>query len=288
MVLVCLAGCDSTLGLAHLPLCEAGTPFATGTPVPLDGAYSVEAARFTSDQTIAYLSLCPASPIDKSKCDLYQSAFSTKSRSFGLFAKLDGLDSTVYDAYPTITPDEQYILFGSDRSGTIGVYIATAQNGSFSAPQIARLTTIPNEAHSNEPYALGDNQTIYLGGASHDRTSGDDLWRATGGPPSYGVAQRLDSLDTDGSENAPVVSDDEREIFFASDRDHPGMSGLDGLDIYTATRTRASDAFGAPVHLPALSSDGIDWPVWLSPSHCDLYYINKVDALATLYETHRN
>jgi hypothetical protein len=280
-------GCDTALGLSHLPLCEVGKPFPTGTPVPLDGAYSVEAARFTTDQTIAYLSLCPANPIDKTKCDLYQSAFSTKTQSFGLFAKLDGLDSASYDAYPTITPDEHYILFGSDRGGIVGVYIATAQNGSFSAPQITRLALIPNEGHSNEPYALGDNQTIYVGGASHDRTSGDDLWRATGGPPSYGVAERLDTIDTDANENAPVVSDDDREIFFASDRANP-QPNLLGLDIYTATRARTSDAFGPPQPVPALSSDGIDWPVWISPSHCDLYYINKVDALATLYETHRD
>ena len=282
-----LAACDSAFGIEHVPHCVAGA-FAAGTPVPLDGAYSVEAARFTSDEKVAYLSLCMP---DGTGCDLYQSAFSDTTHNFGLFAKLNGLSSTAYDAYPTITPDGHYILFGSQRTdlGIAGthVYIATAQNGSFEAPVIVPLPAFPMAGTaSNEPYALPDNDTIYFNGETG--TPGQ-LYRASGGPPNYGPPELLASLDVvEATENAPVVREDELEIFFASNRDHLDLApNLLGLDIYSATRASTSEAYGSITHIEALSGDGPDWPVWISPSGCDLFYINKRGSEATLFVTHR-
>ncbi len=61
------------------------------------------------------------------------------------------------------------------------------------------------------------------------------------------------------------------------------------LDIYVATRASTDLPFDEPQRIPELSSDGIDWPLWISPDGCDLYYINKTTSplRATMYVTRR-
>ena len=70
-------------------------------------------------------------------------------------------------------------------------------------------------------------------------------------------------------------------------------SGGGSHDIYSATRTNNNDPFGAVREASLLSTPapGIDWPLWLSPDLCTLYYINKesdeATATATLMVTSR-
>ena len=115
-----------------------------------------------------------------------------------------------------------------------------------------------------------------------------DLFRASTVLP-LGDITRLDELDTDARENAAVVADDEREIFFSSDRDQQATNGaLDGLDIYTATRTGSDMPFDPPTKLAQISvADQIDYPVWLSADACELYYINKSSSGSALYVIRR-
>ena len=103
-----------------------------------------------------------------------------------------------------------------------------------------------------------------------------------------GGSDLVDGVNSPQGEYAPVVSDDELEMFVSSDRESTGMPAKMPLDIFVTSRNATTEAFGTPVKLPALSTtDGIDWPVWLSPDRCDLYYINKVNDFATLFVAHR-
>ncbi len=283
------AGCDRVLSLEPRPLpddaaqpCEVGGAFTGGEPVPIAGTYSVEAARFNGTQSIAYLSLCAASG-DVATCDLYASPFTAATRTFTSFTKLGGVSTLdVYDSYPTITPDGEHLLFGSRRlDGAIQVWVASAVNSSFDMPTLTRLALPTGKTTSNEPYILGDGATVYF-------SSGPDLYRTSGPPPEFGATPvNVPGINTGNLELSPVVSDDERELFFASDREQPGS--LMGLDIYAATRTTTDAAFGTPQRIAELSTSGTtDWPVWLSPDRCSLFYIHKpVASLATLYVAHR-
>jgi hypothetical protein len=65
--------------------------------------------------------------------------------------------------------------------------------------------------------------------------------------------------------------------------------GLASADIYTATRSSPSVPFEAIQRVPALSSPSTDWPAWLSPTGCELYYINRsADDRAELYVARRS
>ncbi len=263
------------------PICSLGRPFPAGTEVPIDGAYSVEAARFTPNQSVAYLSLCPPSGL-KTACDLYTSPL--LDGRFTSYTKLAGVsDATHYDSYPTISPDGRYLVFSSNRMSQLRVFVAAASGGSFDQPVITPLSVIPNMIRSNEPYLVNDGRVLYLSGASPDSQT-DDIYRAAGEPPLYGgTAEIVAGIETAAGEYAPVVANDELEIFFASDR----VNGNFELDLYTATRTSTAMPFDPPVRIDSLSTDGIDWPLWLSPDACDLYYINKPGAFATMYVSHR-
>jgi len=293
---ILLSGCDQLLGLTDIhvgsaaPHCDHGGAFPAGTPLAIDGTYSVEAARFNPAQTLAYLSLCDASG-DKTTCDLY-TAFLTSGETFGGYSKLNGVSTPgVYDSYPTITADAQYLIFGSERAsgGTVSIFVAAAANGSFEMPTISQLALVPGAQDSNEPYIIGDGATLYFSASLDGSPESWNLYRATGGPPDFGGTATIVGVDTLENEFAPVVTDDELEIFYATDYAMPGGDGLN-LDIFTATRATSSDPFGVPTALAALSGPTIDWPLWVSPDNCTLYYINKehvTNGVATVYVSTR-
>jgi hypothetical protein len=283
------AGCDQVLGLEERErrTCVAEDVFGTGAPVPIDGTYSVEAARFDPTQSIAYMSLCTQGDASKMSCELFQSAFVRATNQLGSYAKLGVSKDMKYDSYATITPDAQHLVFGSDRDGSTRTYISSASGGQFQTAKELRL--IENASYANEPYLLGGGETLYLAGVRAGSATGSDIYRARGGPPEFGDGtDPVAGVNTAGGEFAPVVSDDDLEMFFSSDRESTGVPASLPLDIFVASRDATTGPFGTPRKLPALSTtNGTDWPVWISPDRCDLYYINKVDNFATLYVAHR-
>lgn len=290
-----LAGCQGVFGIREVGtggdgqpgrVCDHGAPFGNEQAVDVGGTtpvYSVEGARFDPAQTNAYLSLCPLSG-DKSMCDLYTSQLNPATKAFGLINKLTSVsDGSHYDAYPTITPDFQYLVFGSDRMDNLPkLYVAKAIGGGFDMSTASVLVIPPGATFGNEPYILPDGGTLYFEGGTDP--GNPELYRASGAPPTFGgSATLLASVNGPTGDFAPVVTDDELEMFFASDR-KTGASIA--LDIYTSTRTSTSVPFGAPQLVTNLSNDAdVDWPLWISPDRCSLYLIHKPMAtgVGTLY-----
>lgn len=306
-LLALLGGCDAVFGLgpiapgpdAGIPVdarvCIRGTPFATGVEVSLEGAYSVEGARFSADQTDAYLSLCPLitgqnTPTEiKNRCQLYTSRYDASTLTFGFFSELGDVSlAGAYDSYPTFTSDTSYLVFGSVRSAEVRLYAAANTDGMFTAaPELLPLPAVATSA--NEPYLLANGRTLYL--QANGPIIGATLYRAHGDPPFFNteIAAPINDLDVDDSggtslgEYAPVITDDELELFYAS-----GEFATAGLDIFTSTRGASDLAFVPPARQPQLSAGGNDWPVWLSPDGCTLYYVNKgTDGIGRLFVTHR-
>ena len=289
-----LAACDTVFGLRQDTdarvtdlACEVGTPFPAGVPAMITGAYSVEAARFTQDEQIAYLSLCERGG-SGSTCDLYRGQrFDTGM--IGGYSAIASSDSSKYDAYPTVTSDGAYLVFSSKRDSDTHNYIVPATQGQFTAAGVRPLPVAADLASSNEPYLLGDGKTLYFSGNY-------DLLRAQGDAPEFGgVANRtaLASLNTSSWDVAPVATNDELELFFSSDRDGGG------LDLFTASRSSIADELGPATKMsisipdlgPSRAEQQLEWPVWISRDRCTLYYIAKAGltdtAIATLYVTSR-
>jgi hypothetical protein len=91
-------------------------------------------------------------------------------------------------------------------------------------------STRPGGFREEAPGATNGDSDIY---ASHLTASG------------FGAAAPVPGLNSAGNDARPTVRHDGLEIFFDSDR--PGTLG--GPDIYTATRSRVSASWRAPVNL---------------------------------------
>lgn len=293
VVLTLVAGCDWVIELDRnvddmAAVCDHGGEFGAGEPVALTGSWGVEAARFNASQNFVYLALYPW-PGDKSMTELYTSPFNTVTKRFGGFSKINGISFGSYDSYPTITPDDGHIVFASSRStSALAIWIATSTDGSYDKPTIKMLPMPAGQTFANEPYILADGRTLYFSAGTF---SSWRLYKAVGTPPAFGTASPVPvALTTNGYDEAPVVTDDELELFFASNRADTGDDKA--FDIYTATRTVTSEPFGNPRRLTSVSTSGTDWPTWISPTGCELYYINKPydaagEGQATLFVAHR-
>lgn len=299
LVVCLLAGCHEVFGLvapavdagdggggADARVCDRTSAFPTGELVPIQGQYGVEAARFTPAENLAYLALYPF-PGDKDETELYVSIFNPIDGTFTGFTRLNGISTAgKYDSYPTVSPDGERVLFGSARTDELKIWVATADAGSFDDPMLNELIRPGGRTASNEPYILADGMTLYFAAGVPSKW---DLFRKHGAAPLYGgqLSDEVPGVNTSEEELSPVVANDELEIYFASNRDQ--ASDYRALDIYHATRTSTSAPFGNVTRMTALSTGGTDWPVWLSPSGCTLYYINKepFDGRARLLRSYR-
>jgi hypothetical protein len=250
--------------------CDRARSFGSGSPIPIAGEWSLEAARFTQDRANAYVALCPTDG-SAVQCDLYSSEL--RDGGLGVHNLLAQASGPDYDSYPTVTSDGQRLVFGSRRADAgFKIWFATAVNGTFSgAPQMQQFTTA--FGLTNEPYVLGDGAALYFAGAPPGARSTIYVTRDWG-TDAAAVAVPVEGLPSDAAHAAPVVANDELELFFASNVGDPDNFKT-AHDIHRATRATPGDAFGPAEKLIGLSAAGNDWPVWLSPDGCDLYFINK-------------
>ncbi|MDB4997009.1 MAG: hypothetical protein JWM74_4441 [Myxococcaceae bacterium] len=270
--------------------CKVGAPFVVAPTVVPIGALAVEAVRFDPLQKSAYASTCPpAGP--KSACDL---SFATVTpNGFASLAHYAGSETNKLDSHPMASLDGTFFVFASDRSGAPRIYGATGVNGTFTAsPALITLMTTPNgTSDANEPYLLANGRTLYFS-AAPSGSSDYDLFRAEG--PTVGTfgAGRLLTNVTNVSDVAPVVAEDELEMFWASDRPDGATTPKGALDVWTATRKTTNNPWEYPAAaiVPILNTAEVDYPTWLSPDACDLYLIHKATTAlpGELRVAHRN
>lgn len=266
--------------------CDREKPFGAPAVVPVDGEWSIEAARFTANRADGYLSLCPRDAASAG-CDLYVSRY--ENGALVAHNPLTASNSPAYDSYASVTADGKRLVFASRRDDAgFRIYSATATNGSLGTVVPMQQTFAQQFTFVNEPYLLGDGGALYFAakyGAGWDIYTSRD-WGTDAAATATLVAGSKPAVD----EVAPVVSDDELEIFYGSNASSPNNE-ITGYDIYRATRPRAAAdvAFGEPEKIPGLSGDANDWPVWISPDRCDLYFVKRDPAttVAALYVASR-
>lgn len=274
---------DATLPPGSAPgatRCTVDAPF--GAPRALGGleAYSVEGVRFALSQV--FLSLCPPDGA-KDACDLYQGAI-TAPDTFGAFAKIPVSAPSSYDSYASPTRDAKRLIFGSSRQNTVSIFVSEAEGGQFlgAAPLALGFASAPLSA--NEPYLSPDGQHLFFGAQLTAGTTWD-LYRAErDGGSGFRNPARLSVSTEAAHELAPVPSEDELEIFWAS---LGASSSPSTMDLWMASRLSTSVAFGNARRMQALSGAEEDFPTSLSPDACHLYFISKKSGRATAYVASR-
>lgn len=254
--------------------CAAGSRFDGVQIVPFDPTLSVESARFSPAGDHALLAVWQLENSGRDATDVVTADVSGPAITLLGPAPFNALGS--FDAFPSAIGGSTDIVFTSNRTfealRVLRLYQAGAASTDAGAPLPNPIALAPRSA-ATDPYVLASGAALYFaakpeGGTQH-------VYRATRAGSTFATANAtlLSTLVTpDKYEQAPVVSEDEQEIFFASDR-----SVDDAFEIWTALHQpgQAAHEFLAPGLVPGLASTGLDFPTWLSPDACSLYFISK-------------
>ncbi len=147
-------------------------------PSPLNSVDDEGAAFVTADGQTMYLSLCRR-PDGMGDCDIYESRLVgdqwTKPQPLG-----HPLNSTVWDANPSVTADGMTMYFSSRRPGSIegseDIYVSYKNtDGSWSVP---RNLGEPVNTRFNErsPFISADGKTLYFSSNGHPGFGNHDLF----------------------------------------------------------------------------------------------------------------
>jgi hypothetical protein len=249
--------------------CDRGKPFAT--PVAADAFNSSandDGLSFSADGLTAYISSARAGGANN--FDLFKLTRAATDQAFGAATALDGgVNTPDQERDPRISRDNLRLFYFSNHVAANGfdLYMATRPNVSASFGTGVALAALNTPSNEYNPFLTDGDQVLYF---ASDRPGGlgeTDLYRAPLTPAGSPAAPNLVAeVNSAAAEYRPVVSDDGLTLYF--DR----VGGASADDIWIATRTSTTATFGAAQSVTELNTSGVDFPIWLSPDECTLYF----------------
>jgi Tol biopolymer transport system component len=151
--------------------------------------------------------------------------------------------SADHEITPFLASNELDLYFSSDRNGTdYDNYVASRATPTDPFGTPTAVTELASPADEMGVTLSRDRLTAYF---VTSREGQFDMWRAT--RPStdqpFGNLASLSAISSPATEYNPILSYDERELWFAA-KDRAGNVG--GTDIWRATRATLDDEFGQP------------------------------------------
>lgn len=233
----------------------------------LDSAHEDEFASLSADELTVYLADNSAAP-GTANLDLYAASRPTIAAPFGAPVSLVGLNTSSDDRSPSVSSDGLSLFFHSSRGTSYDLYVSTrtSTGSSFGAPT-ALGPSINSTFIETSPVVSADGKTLYF---DRDDGTGSRLFRSTLGPTGFQAPTPVSELDTASAHSATLTAD-ELTIFFASDR----VGGAGMIDIWTATRASTQVSFGAITNVTELNTNLQEFPDWVSPDGCRLYFTSN-------------
>ena len=193
--------------------------------------------------------------------DIYTATYNANG-TFSEPVPLSELNTQWHDGPVAITGDGKTMYFASEsfkegkfekdtpgqRTGLIYLFKATKADGKWG--NIQALPFNGKEWNTGNPSISKDGKWLYFASNRKGSMGGStDIWKVeVKGSNSYGEPQNLGlKVNTEGRENFPFITDDNK-LFFASE----GRKGLGGMDIYMIDLNKDSEAMnlGMPVNSP--------------------------------------
>jgi hypothetical protein len=240
--------------------CDSSLPFGNALPVyGLNRTPGTEQRVYLSpDELIAYVSA--GSNFDFA--DLYVTKRGSKADPFGPLVPLTELNGPDAEAGVSVTGDQLTVFMNSNRSGDGRIWAATRQTPDVPFGSPSEVLIFGGSSAAWDPYVLPTGKALYF----MDNGSGTSLnYRAdvngtdVGDPVLVQLPTRAET---------PVVSPDELTIYFAAF----DPLGTTWGDIWMATRTSTDVPFSQPTDLSELNTTGHNFPEWISPDGCRLYF----------------
>lgn len=213
-----------------------------------------------------------------------------RTAAFSAASLVPNLDAGGTDeGTPFLTFDELSLYFFSTRpgpgvAGDRDLWVATRESpvDDFSAPGVVPAVNGADLEHL--PRLTRDELTILFVSGRDSPNAGSNIWLAERSSRSeaFGPARELPGVNTNAREEGFSLSADGLTLYFASDRITP----LD-MDLWVATRSDASAAFGPPEALEGLNTTEQELDPALSPDGFELFFASTRDGPVQLFRSER-
>jgi len=193
--------------------------------------------------------------------DIYTSTYNTNG-SLSEPTPLSELNTKWHDGPVSVTGDGNTMYFASEsfkegsfeketpgqRTGLIYLFVATKENGKWG--NVRAVPFNEKKFSTGNPSVTKDGKTLYFASNRPGSTGGStDIWKVEVlGNNKYGKPENLGKkVNTEGRENFPYITDDNK-LFFASE----GRKGFGGMDIFLIDLNKGTEAInvGLPVNSP--------------------------------------
>jgi outer membrane protein OmpA-like peptidoglycan-associated protein/tetratricopeptide (TPR) repeat protein len=196
---------------------------------------------------------------DEPFLDLYK-ATRNADGTFSKPTEAEGVNSKWHDGPATISADGNTMYFASEtfrdkifdkdkekriKYGKVGLFKATKVDGKW-----GNIQALP---FNNKDYQVGnpslskDGKTLYFSSNMPGTLGGADIWKvAITGDNTYGTPENLGPrINTEGRENFPFISDDNK-LYFSSD----SRQGFGGLDVFVVDLEKGNEVMnvGKPIN----------------------------------------
>jgi hypothetical protein len=251
--------------------CDPTAPF--GRLIAMDRLNDVddnwdESAVLSPDELTLYFASTRSGGIGS--LDIYVATRTSRDDDFADPGLLAGVNTPNVEREMSISGDGLF-LYAMEGAGECGgsattchISVATRPDTNSAFDGFHPVDALNDAEWDGEPYILPDRSAIYF---VSNRNSTSDIFRAARSGDTFGqpIPVAGTNLATSAAEGSPVVTPDELNLYFFSNRDSDG-------GIYYATRTSPSVGFSDPVPLTEINSLGYVWPSWISADNCVLYF----------------
>ena len=197
---------------------DGGVVFGAASPVPNVQSSSLDGTPFISDDA---LSLYFFSSRNGSR-DLWVATRSSPSASFDTPALVPVVNSTNIEQHPRLAPNGFSLSLSSDRTGTLGgldIWVAerSSPSGDFDTP--SQMTDLSSDSLDSGATFSRDGLLAILT-SNRPVSAGFDLWMATRSTKTdlFDPPENLTVANSPSTEADPMLSRDDRELFFVSSR----------------------------------------------------------------------
>jgi hypothetical protein len=209
---------------------------------------------------------------------LYRLTRTTETGTFGDPESVKDLVGAPLNAYdPALSPDGLTLYYViavvSPAIGDLGnIYVSTRRSPSERFVAGKLFTALVTPSAETDPFVSRDGTMLYF---DTSRDGDFELYSFPIGEPAtptpISVSSRKDEM-------APVLTDDDLTIFFASNRD-----GRTRKDLYAATRASKLNGFGEARRIDHLSKEADEYPDAVSHDGCTLWYTANALGLSQIF-----
>lgn len=249
------------------PACNLTAPF--GTPTPVAGVNSNSTDEWgwlSADGLTIYFDSVASGGSDY---NLYSATRASTSDPFSNVQQLGIGNTTDAENRAVVRGDGLELYFQrTPPQAPTHIYKVNRTTTADPFPNSPQLVPgINGQTADSNPWISADGLTLYM---TSTRNGTYDIFKATRSiiTSDFGTPVPVGELNSNVVDDAPVLSADGLEIFFASNRPSSNRN-----NIWHATRSTTSDGFGTPTMISELSSDPTeDYPTWVSPDRCTLFF----------------